>query len=212
MIHTGTDYASPAFPGTTANGDRLITDRNCVEQGFLVPQGQFSANPYEAWPVNIALTQPNGNPVVDGLNLLFDVEDSIRYYWPGHASDGTTVDNLGHFQDLCTENFNGRTFRGGVCDQGTRSAAWNSPQAGFKDLNRGVYFKPGVTHNAGGSSVWYTDPFGNHAQTTPFPGSIKQGPISLDTLNYAQKAGGFESANVINKYHDSGSGTVHAPN
>jgi hypothetical protein len=216
IIITGTDYASSSFPGTAADGARLITDRNCVVNYFLVPSGSFSSNPYEAWPVNLSITQANGNAVVDGLNLLFDVEDSIRYYWPAHASDGVTVDNLGHMQDLCYENLNGRTFRGGLCDNSTnfgkiQGIAWNDPRAGFRDLNRGVYFKPSVTHNAGGSTVWYTDPFGGNAQTTRFPGSIKQ-LVTADSTNYAAKAGAFESANVINMLHGDGGRTVHAPN
>jgi hypothetical protein len=215
IVTTGTDFASPSFPGSTNNGGaRTILDRACVEAVLLVPVGQWSGNPYEAWPVNFGITRANGTAVVDGLNLLFDTEDSIRYYWPGHASvAGGAVDNLGHFQDLCTENFNGRTFRGGVCDAGLRTATWDDPRSAFRDLNRGVYFKPGVTHNAGGSTVWYTDPFGRNAQTTPFPGSLKQ-LVSSDSVSYAAKAGTgvFETANVINMFHNDGGHTVHAPN
>jgi hypothetical protein len=217
IITTGTDYASPAFPGTTQNGGaRGISDRSCIQTGFLVPPGQFSQNAYEFWPVNIGITRANGTPVVDGLNLLFDVEDSIRYYWPGHASNGTTVDNVGYMQALCYEDLNGRRFRGNSCDSSTnygaiQGIAWNDPRAGFRDLNRGVYFKPGISHNAGGTTVWYTDPFGGQAQTTPFPGSIKQ-LVTADSTNYAQRVGAFETANALSMVHDDGGRTVHAPN
>jgi hypothetical protein len=210
IINTGTDYASASFPGDPT-GFRLIVDRSCVETGLLVRQGQFSQAPYEAWVTDIGITKPGGAPVVDGLDLTFDVEDSIRYYWPGHASDGITVDNLGHFQDLCTENAIGLAFRGGACDAGSRTAEWNDPRAGFRGLNRGVYFKPGQTHNAGGSQLWYTDPFGQQAATSPFPGSILQ-QVSLDSTSYGPNANADETGTVLNVNHSDGGQTVHAPN
>jgi hypothetical protein len=215
LIPTGTDYASPLFPGDST-GARGIVDRGCVEKGFLVPQGSYGQNPYEFWPVSLTVRQPEGAAVVDGLNLLFDVEDSIRYYWPGHASNGTDVDNLGRFQDLCNETVDGRQFRGGLCDESRKLGhgdpiAWDDPRAGFRDLNRGVYFKPGITHNAGGATVWYTDPFGGNAQTSPFPGSVEQF-VSSDAADYGKASGAYETATVINMVHDDGNRTVHAPN
>jgi hypothetical protein len=212
-VITGTDFASPGFPGTTDNGGaRMILDRACVEAILLVPSGQFSGNPYEAWPIKFSVTRSNGTSILDGLNLLFDVEDSIRYYYPGQPN------NLGHFQDLCYENLNGDQFRGSLCETSTNfgqisGIQWDDPRAGFRDLNRGVYFKPGTTHNSGGATVWYTDPFGGNAQTTPFPGSTKQ-LVTADTTDYAAQSGTgtFETANVINMLHNDGGHTVHAPN
>ena len=216
IIQTGFSYSDASYPGRS-DGSRSITDRNCVTQGILVGSGQFSVNAYEAWPVSLAITKANGSAVVDGLNLLFDVEDTIRYYYPGHVDPVSgLVDNLGHTQDLCYENYNGRVAHGGSCDQSTNYGAikgitWDDPRAGYRGLNRGTYFKPGVTHNAGSSTVWYTDPFGKNAQTTPCTGCLKQF-VSADTTNYAASVGAFETANVINEFHDDGHGTVHAPN
>jgi hypothetical protein len=216
IVQTGFSYSDPNYPANP-EGARGIIDRSCVETGILVAPGQFSANPYEAWPASISLKKANGTPVVDNLNLLFDVEDSIRYYYPGHVDPTSgTVDNLGHMQDLCYENFNGRTAHGGACDVSTsygtvKGVTWDDPRAAFRGLNRGTYFKPGATHNAGGATVWYTDPFGGHAQSTPATGYLKQ-YVSLDTINYAASVGAFETGNVINLNHDDGHGTVHAPN
>ena len=54
---------------------------------------------------------------------------------------------------------------------------------GFERLSglvREVYFNQTVLSNAGGPKVWYTDPFGDHADTVAFPGSVKEELASLD--------------------------------
>lgn len=45
-----------------------------------------------------------------------------------------------------------------------------------------VYFNQTEIYNGGGPAVWYTDPFGAHAATTPFPGSVRQviAPVTND--------------------------------
>lgn len=219
MISTGFSYSDPNYPADTQNGKRFITDRECETTGFLVPTGSFSANAYEAWPVAVSVMKPNGTPLLDGLNLLFDVEDSIRYYYPGHIDPVSgLVDNLGHVQDLCYENLNGRMARGGQCDTSTnfgqiKGITWDDPRAGFRGLSRGVYYKPGISHNAGGATIWYTDPFGKNAQTTLCAGCLPQF-ISADSTSYSALAGAGveESANVLNEFHSDGGGSVHAPN
>jgi hypothetical protein len=118
--------------------------------------------------------------------------------------------------DTCYENLNGRSFRGNLCDAATNSGAikgitWDDPRSDFRDLHRGVYFKPGVTHNGGGPTVWYTDPFGGHAQTTPFAGSLKQ-LVTADSTDYGKKSNAFEAGTVVDMRHNDGGRTVHAPN
>jgi hypothetical protein len=54
--------------------------------------------------------------------------------------------------------------------------------------------------------VWYTDPYGRKARTTPFPGSIKQWIAKIDN-------GGREGQGpVIGRERNYGGTGVHAPN
>jgi hypothetical protein len=171
------------------------------------PDGTTCSFGHEPWTTSIGITTPGGSQPLGGINLLFDVEDAIRYFYPGQPN------NIGYFQDLCYETLNGnRQFRGGLCN-GIPGLTWDSPQSWFRDINRGVYLKPGITSNQGGSTQWYTDPWGTNAQTSPWPGSIRQ-EISADNKNYAQLAGAGveETANVYNHFYGDGNATVHAPN
>jgi hypothetical protein len=60
--------------------------------------------------------------------------------------------------------------------------------------------------NADGPEVWYTDPFGKHARTTPFPGSIRQ--FISRTNNSAVPFHGPR----IGHDRNYGGASVHAPN
>lgn len=212
IIHTGFDYANANYPADTQGGMRLITTRDCVTHSFLVPSGQFSANAYEAWPVSLVLKKSNGSDIATSLALLQDVEDSARYYNPGHVDPiSGLVDNVGHMQDLCYEVIGGNRARGGPCDGMPAGVSWDDPRAAFRGLSRGVYMKAGTFFNAAGPTTWYSDPFGENAQTTPFPGSVKQF-VTKDTIDYAASQNAFVTGTVFNEVHDDGHGSVHAPN
>lgn len=208
-ITTGFSNTNPDYPGTTSSGGRQMMDRSCVEEIFLVPSGKFSGNFYEAWPFNMNLMKANGTKLVDTIDMLLDVEDAVRYYYPGKPYD------LGYSMELCYEvEANGDRARGGLCDTVTkygtvRDITWDDPRSGFRGLHRGFYFKPGSVYNTTGQTTWYTDPYGNNGQTTPFTGSIKQ-YIPAKSLEYGKKFGGVIEPSVIDRTH-SGKG-VHAPN
>lgn len=53
------------------------------------------------------------------------------------------------------------------------------PNFGYRRL---VYFNQTDLYNGGGPSIWYTDPFGAHGSTAPFPGSVRQfiAPVTND--------------------------------
>ena len=60
--------------------------------------------------------------------------------------------------------------------------------------------------NAEGPAVWYSDPFGEHAQTEPFPGSIRQYIVQMDN-------GGVEpGGKTFGRDREYGSSGTHAPN
>jgi hypothetical protein len=186
-------------------------------------------NLYEAWPGSIRIYNASKKPILWGAALLFDVEDSSRYYWPGHTDSNTNQANVGRSMDLCYENLNGRVARSGTCDyvtnygaKGSASASckkadgsrcdnitWDDPESGFRGLHRGMYYQPPVIENAGGPAVLYTDPFGMNAQAAPFAGSVKQ-MISSKSVNHTRL--GPTDPRINDKEHDDGGGTVHAPN
>ncbi len=223
VIPTGFLYSNPAYPGTAQDGARNIIDRSCIERNFLVPEGKWSVNTYEAWPGSMNITGKTGQELVRGVDLLFDVENSMRYYQPGktHPEMGATAakyTDAGFTMDLCYETLaNGNRSRGGACDIATnygtiKGISWDDSRSAFKGTHRGVYFKPGDVKNSAGPALWYTDPFGENAQTTPFPGSIKQYVIQRD-INYGQKYGGgvaFTDPTLIDRDYENS--TVHAPN
>ena len=207
-------------------GVREIITRECVEAGFLVPKGQFSGNFYEAWPGTLRVAMKGGRELAGQINLLFDVEDASRYYYPeatktqrGYAN-AAAGPNRGFSMDLCYDSSlarEGRRARGGRCDPATNFGSitditWDDPRSAFRGLHRGMYFMPAVLDNASGSSTWYTDPFGGRAQTTPFPGSIRQF-ITEARLNYSTLIKGQPiDPRVVDRVHDDGNGRVHAPN
>lgn len=211
----------PSGPGV-----REIITRECVERGFLVPEGRYSGNFYEAWPATLRVVTKGGLEVAGRINLLFDVEDAARYYYPdavkaerGYVNAAAGA-NRGFSMDLCYDTSllrEGRRARGGACDTATKYGAvagigWDDPRSAFRGVHRGMYFTPATLNNAGGSSTWYTDPFGGSAQTKPFEGSIRQ-LVTKATLNYSTLIKGLPlDPRVVDRVHDDGGGRVHAPN
>lgn len=215
-VVTGKNATNQNYPGTRGNGSRLIIQRSCIEKyGLVPPNGPiFSINPYEAWIQTLRVSTAAGKDLISGINFTFDVEDASRYYWPGHTDPNTGQANLGRAMDLCYENFNGRVYRHVLCDSATKNGSiqgikWDDPRSAFRGIHRGMYFQPPVLTNARGAAVWYSDPFGGNAQTTPFPGSIKQ-LIPSKNVNYNNL--GQTDPRVNDRVEDDGGGTVHAPN
>lgn len=207
IVKTGNNTAG--FPGSTDSGARHILQRDCMEKHFLVPEGQWSSVAYEAWPANFYLEKADGSTLVDGVLLLFDSLDTIRYHRPG------APDNVGFMMDLCYEVLpNGNKARGGPCEYATnygqiRDITWDDPRSPFIGVHRGTYFQPPNVYNGGGPTTYYTDPFGKGGRSTPFPGSIKQ-RVPASNTNYGTLGQTDPRVNMI-RYSDGGR-TVHAPN
>jgi hypothetical protein len=224
FVSLGTTAMNANYP--SGPGDREIITRDCIEKGFLVPQGSFSGNMYEAWPAALSIHDSHGHAIASGINLLFDVEDANRYYYPedmkisrGYTNSAAGT-NLGMSMDLCYDtslSSQGRVARGGLCDLVTnngriRDITWDDPRSAFRGIHRGMYFMPAVLNNAGGRSTWYTDPFGEKGSEKPFPGSIKQ-RVTPTTMDYSTLIGRQAiDPRVTDRFHDDGSASVHAPN
>jgi hypothetical protein len=224
FVSLGTNAMNEMYP--SGPGDREILTRDCIEKGFLVPEGSFSGNLYEAWSATLAIHDSRGRAIASGINLLFDVEDANRYYYPedlkvsrGYTSPAAGT-NLGMSMDLCYDtslSSQGRVARGGPCELATNfgritDITWDDPRSAFRGIHRGMYFMPATLKKAGGPITWYTDPFGDKGSDKPFPGSIKQ-RVTSATLDYSTLIGKQPlDPRVTDRYHDDGSGSVHAPN
>lgn len=227
FIDLGHSQWSAWYPN--GDGDREIIDRACIEIGFLVPPGQWSQNLYEAWPASLSIRRPGGAPLVQGVNLLFDVLDASRYFYPEPLKLARGYDqwrpelagtHLGYSMDLCYDSSllaQDRRVRGGACDWATdygniTDIDWNDTRSAFRGLHRGAYFQPADIDNAQGPGHWYTDPYGRDAGTTPFAGAIRQF-ISPKRVRYSERIDGRNiDPRVAQRWHDDGGRTVHAPN
>jgi hypothetical protein len=222
QVVLGTDAVNQLYP--SGPGAREIITRDCVEVGFLVPHGEWSGNFYEAWPATLRVVDRAGHTRLSQVNLLFDVGDAARYFYPealkaqrGYRSAAAGL-NRGFSMDLCYDtSVPGRLARGGACDAATdygkrTDVTWDDPRSAFRGLHRGAYFSPAVLDNLGGPEVWHTDPFGGNGQSSPFPGSIRQ-LLTPARLNYSDLIGGLPiDPRVVDRVHDDGGRRVHAPN
>jgi hypothetical protein len=201
----------PATPANSpaGNGVRFIPDRACIEQFILVAPGQFSQfsqGLYEDWVSGNYLRRPDGSQLA-----YFDPHFAV--FSPSRYFEGTRTDLTGRSMDACYEvEPNGDRAAGGNCDASTTNGAdldvtWDDPRSTLNGLVREVYFNQTVINNAGGPPVWYTDPFGGNASTTPFPGSIRQRVTALDNT----RAFPLESQAFGSTRNYGGNG-VHAPN
>lgn len=206
IISLGTTGANSTYPGLRGNGMRNIITRDCVTRTVLVPPGQFSAFPYEIWEGGV--TVRTGSQVIASVRGSWEVLDAIRYYNPASAT------NISYTADWCYETLGDRRARGGACDAMTSygqitGITWDDPRSLYRGIHRGQYVSPHVLANNGGSTIWYSDPFGGNATVGPFAGAVKQSIAPVE----ANVIGLFSSdPRIILRNHDSGESTVHAPN
>jgi hypothetical protein len=206
IISLGKTAANQNWPGVSGRGMRNITTRDCVESTMLVPAGQFSSFPYEIWDGGLSIRTASGVEIASNGGG-WEVLDAIRYYNP------STTNKISYMADVCYEVMGDRRARGGTCDSMTNygnisGITWDDTRSGFKGIHRGQYVTAHTLNNRGGSGVWYTDAFGGNAQTTYFPGSIKQmiSPVkaTLDGMNTDPR--------IIQRRFNTDVNTVHAPN
>lgn len=169
--------AGPPSPPNSprGNGVRFIPDVSCIDKYILVPQGQwsqYSAGLYEDWITSNYLRTSSGRQIA-----YFDPHFAV--FSPSRFYDPAAPLHLGRVIDQCyVERPIGERARGGECDASTnygqRPVTWDDPASLFNGVSRESYFNQTDISNAGGPRVWYTDPFGGHASTVPFTGSVKQ--------------------------------------
>ena len=191
-------------------GQRVIPDRNCVMQHILVAPGQRSdyGALHESWQTSNAIRMVNGHTLAD-FNPYFQVFLPSRYYDP--SQPGT----VGRPMAMCYErdSVTGHQARGGPCEDVTNGGAivgiaYDDPRSPFNGVDRVVDINGTEVRNAGGPTAWFTDPFGGHAQTDSFPGSIRQFIVAMDN----SRNGLGNSGPELGRDRDYGAPSVHAPN
>jgi hypothetical protein len=206
-----TIVAGPPPPDAPdGGGRRLIPDRACIEEFILVPEGErsnFGAGVRESWEVSDRIRTKDGKTLVS-FNPYFQVLFPARYYDP--ALEG----GLARTVDTCFEvAANGERAEGGACEETIAAGAtvgvpFDDVRSGFRGARRFVDVNSIRISNADGPEVWYTDKYGENAQTEPFPGAIRQFIAKVDNERAVQPSGP-----AIGRDRDYGSGqSVHAPN
>lgn len=174
----GTIQAGTATPPNSPNGGghRRIPDAACIMSRILVGPGQRSdfGVLHESWETHNDIKTAEGKRIAT-FNPYFQVFRPSRYF------DAAVTGVVGRPVALCAMSNGDLRARGSECDGLTStvngsllSVDFDDPKSGFNGARRQVDINDNVISNAGGSGVWYSDPFGRNARTTPFPGSIKQ--------------------------------------
>ena len=191
-------------------GRRRIPDRACVQEFLLVPDGErsnFGQGLRESWEISDRIRTEEGHTLAS-FNPYFQVLFPSRFFDPA-APDG-----VARPIDLCYEvTASGERVQGDACDESTAegtidSLRFDDPRSVFDGARRFVDVNSLRISNADGPEVWYTDPYGEHGRTEPFPGSIRQFIARVENERAAQPSGP-----AIGRDRDYGEGTdVHAPN
>ena len=195
------------YPAGT--GFRSIPDRACVERDVLVPPGRTTSAwaLYEKWGLSSALEAPGGGTLAS-FDAAFGVFNPSRY-----AAGSAGAPAIGRTVALCWETLgSGRRASGGDCDRATLDGARTTPLAfdaadsPFDGTYRDLYLGDVRVANAGGPPTWWTDPYGGHAATSPFPGALRQHVAAVRT------AGSPAGEQVFGRERRAPATGVHAPN
>jgi hypothetical protein len=189
-------------------GQRKIPDRTCVERHVLVGLGSssnYSSGLHESWQTHTTIKTEGGRSLAS-FDPYYQVERPSRFHDPALA------DLTGRAILLCYETeLNGDRARGGECQQATgngtiQGLVQTDPRSPFNGVARFVDINGNRVDNADGPTVWYTDPFGRHARTAAFPGSIRQFIARINNTGV-----NFHGPRIGEDRHYGGPG-VHAPN
>lgn len=188
---------------------RNMVDKYCLDNFQTLNPGINYFNPYELWEGDLRIQTAAGKELAEH-GRQWDVLDPVRYV------DTSLPSGYGYNQDRCNQNL---PFSGN-CAAGATGAAWNSTQAAFKGLKRTTYFGRNHISNAGGSTIYWTDPLGENAVSTPFESGLKQyiSNVNADIQKVQSRiqqvfgANNFLNDRAIQRTFNNGGGTVHAPN
>ena len=207
----GTIQAGTATPANSppGGGHRRIPDAACLVSRMLVPSGQQSdfGNLHESWETS------NEIKTVDGHRLAF-FDPYFQVFRPSRYYDAAATGVVGRPVALCALTINERRARGSECNGMTNavggaliSIEYDDALSVFNGVRRQIDVNNNVLSNGDGPAVWYSDPFGRNARTTPFAGSIRQYIASVNN-DYGVGVNGP----VLGGNRNYGGAGVRAPN
>src|SRR6266852_5706419 len=152
---------------------------------------------------------PANSPAGGGRRLIPDrvCVDQHVLVAPGQRSD------FGALHESWQTSNSIEREEGEECDQSTANGTivgvtFDDPRSVFNGVDRVVDVNANVVDNADGPELWYTDPFGKHGRTAPFPGSIQQ---FISRINNTR--GGLNASGPgIGQDRSYGGPRVHSPN
>lgn len=180
-------------------------DHDCVQR-FLVnntgSSSDFGTGLHESWQTSNNITTADGHSLAS-FDPYFQVSFPSRYYDPAQAGI------VGRPIDLCF--LAAARARGGACQESIQNGAvagtaYDDPRSAFNGVERFVDINSIRIDNREGPTVWYTDPFGHHGRTSPFPGSVRQvlSKVNNSGLRISGPGVGFD------RFY--GGARTHAPN
>ena len=203
----------PSGINSTAQG-RGMSDRYCAENWATLNPGNNFFAPYEIWEGDLRIETASHDMLAEH-GRQWDVLDPIRFVDPlsstGFSYNAANCTSTGVYAKI--------QFIGG-CNSRTQNVAWDSPQSGFKGINRTTYFGRNRVSNPNGAQIWWTDPLGGNAVTAQFTSGLKQkiSPVEADIQKVQSRVqqlfGGnnFLNDRAIQRSFTFGTNTVHSPN
>jgi hypothetical protein len=181
-------FGTPLQPG----GDRVVPTLQSVSDSVWVPAGQnsdYRAGLSDDWATTVQITRADGSILArfdlrlrnfspSRLRENLQLARAISVCHRGVNAAGQVVDDPGQAGSIV------RQARGGLCAAMTpaqtpatplsQRIAFDSRDSALNGCQREVVLGSIDVRNTGGPNVWYTDPFGANARTTPFTGGVKQ--------------------------------------
>ena len=195
IVGAATPANSPA-----GGGKRRIPDADCVHQGQVDEEWNTSSDIRTA----PALRSPRG-AVLAHFNPYFNV------FMPSRAYDPTLTGLVLRPMDACNvsaiaaASAGGRACRTATVNHTISGITWDDTRSPFNGANRRVAINRLVVPGSA-TMVWFTDPFGQNARVSAFPGSVRQ--VFRGTTR-GLVAGAYKMGRIMVELAALG---VHAPN
>ena len=196
------EVVGPATPANSPNGNgkRRIPDAACVHAGQVDEEWNTSSQLRTA----PSLRMPRGATLAH-FNPYFNV------FFPSRAYDPSVTGLVLRPMDACYAgsivaiSVAGRACREATARGTITGITWDDTRSPFNGVARRVAINRLVLPGSA-TMVWYTDPFGQNGQITPFAGSVRQ--VFRGTTS-GQVASVYKMGKILVELAAPG---VHAPN
>lgn len=219
--------ASPA--GGLARGRVIPTIDNVIDSIYVPVNftSDFTLGLAETWSTSVTLRRAD-------LTELASFDPAFRVLSPSRFFDASRLEGIARTIEVCTSGLNAAglliddPFRAGEIVRQARGPeclllapngpatprllriAFDDPRSPFNGCRRQTELMSTAVRNTGGTTLWYTDPYGGGGRTGTFAGAVRQfvGASSNSTAPTALEPTAF--GNDLD-FCPSGNG-IHAPN